>query len=84
MAMTQLPQITAVNGGKFWCADTFDTFRVKVFVPDCELPADIINYGSLPYTDFIRTQTLCQSGTMCDFRFVRHAKGEQWQCHTSV
>ena len=43
MAMTQLPQTTAVNGGKFWCADTFDTFRVKVFVPDCELPADIIN-----------------------------------------
>lgn len=22
--------------------------------------ADIINYGSLPYTDFIRTRTLCQ------------------------
>ena len=46
--------------------------------------SDIINYGSLPYTDFIRTQTLCQGGTMCDFRFVRHAKGEQWQRHTSV
>ena len=24
--------------------------------------ADIINYGSLPYTDFIRTKTLCQGG----------------------
>ena len=46
--------------------------------------SDIINYGSLPYTDFIRTQTLCQGGTMCDFRFVRHAKAEQWQRHTSV
>ena len=50
MAMTQLPQIAAVKGGKFCCADTFDTFRVKVFVPDCELPADIINYGfEAPY-----------------------------------
>ena len=34
--------------------------------------ADIINYGSLPYTDFIRTKTLCQGGNICDFRFVRH------------
>ncbi len=31
---------------------------------------DIIHYGSMPYTDFIRTQTLCQGGEMCDFRFV--------------
>ena len=35
--------------------------------------ADIINYGSLPYTDFIRTETLCRGGDVCDFRFVRHA-----------
>ena len=34
--------------------------------------ADIINYGNLPYTDFIRTKTLCQGGDVCDFRFVRH------------
>lgn len=34
--------------------------------------ADIINYGSLPYTDFIRTKTLCQGGDCCDFLFVRH------------
>ena len=34
--------------------------------------ADIINYGDLPYTDFIRTQTLCQGGKHCDFRFVHH------------
>jgi len=33
--------------------------------------ADIINYGSLPYTDFIRTKTLCQGGDCCDFLFVR-------------
>ena len=43
--------------------------------------ADIINYGSLPYTDFIRTQTLCQGGEMCDFRFVRHQTdaGDGWE-----
>ena len=46
--------------------------------------ADIINYGSLPYTDFIRTQTLCQGGDRCDFRFVRHRKGEQWQRSRSL
>ena len=42
--------------------------------------ADIINYGSPPYTDFIRTQTLCQGGKMCDFRFVRHQTdaGDGW------
>lgn len=43
--------------------------------------ADIINYGSLPYTDFVRTQTLCQGGDHCDFRFVRHATdaGDGWE-----
>ena len=34
--------------------------------------ADIINYGDLPYTDFIRTKTICHGGNECDFRFVRH------------
>ena len=34
--------------------------------------ADIINYGSLPYTDFVRTKTLCQGGDCCDFLFIRH------------
>ena len=43
--------------------------------------ADIINYGSLPYTDFIRTKTLCQGGDVCDFRFVRHDTdaGDGWE-----
>ena len=42
--------------------------------------ADIINYGALPYTDFIRTKTLCHGGEYCDFRFVRHDSdaGEGW------
>lgn len=48
--------------------------------------ADIINYGNLPYTDFIRTQTLCQGGDHCDFRFVRHATdaGDGWERSQSV
>ncbi|MCR5795057.1 MAG: L-2-amino-thiazoline-4-carboxylic acid hydrolase [Solobacterium sp.] len=48
--------------------------------------ADIINYGDLPYTDFIRTQTLCQGGNLCDFRFVRHKTdaGDGWQRSKSI
>jgi len=46
--------------------------------------ADIINYGNLPYTDFIRTQTLCQGGDKCDFCFIRHNKSEQWQRTQSI
>ena len=48
--------------------------------------ADIINYGSPPYTDFIRTKTLCQGGDVCDFRFVRHdtEAGEGWERSESV
>ena len=48
--------------------------------------ADIINYGSLPYTDFIRTETLCQGGRVCDFRFVRHAAdaGDGWERTKSI
>jgi len=48
--------------------------------------ADIINYGNLPYTDFIRTQTLCQGGDLCDFRFVRHSTdaGVGWERSKSI
>ena len=48
--------------------------------------ADIINYGKLPYTDFIRTQTLCQGGRVCDFRFVRHETddGDGWERSKSI
>ena len=34
--------------------------------------ADVINYGSLPYTDFRRTKTLCYGDDCCNFEFVRH------------
>lgn len=48
--------------------------------------ADIINYGNLPYTDFIRTQTLCQGGELCDFRFIRHQTdaGDDWNRTKSI
>lgn len=48
--------------------------------------ADVINYGSLPYTDFIRTETLCQGGDRCDFRFVRHETdaGDGWSRSESI
>ena len=48
--------------------------------------ADIINYGDLPYTDFIRTKTLCQGGDLCDFKFVRHKTdaGDGWERSNSI
>ncbi|MBQ9155882.1 MAG: L-2-amino-thiazoline-4-carboxylic acid hydrolase [Eubacterium sp.] len=48
--------------------------------------ADVINYGSLPYTDFIRTKTLCQGGDCCDFCFVRHETdaGDGWERSKSI
>ena len=48
--------------------------------------ADVINYGNLPYTDFIRTETLCQGGKLCNFRFVRHETdaGEGWERSQSI
>ena len=47
---------------------------------------NIINYGNLPYTDFIRTETLCQGGKLCDFRFVRHDTdaGDGWERSNSI
>ncbi len=48
--------------------------------------ADIINYGQLPFTDFIRTETLCQGGEQCDFLFVRHDTdaGDGWERFNSI
>ena len=48
--------------------------------------AGIINYGNLPFTDFIRTETLCQGGKRCDFRFVRHDTdaGDGWERTRSI
>ncbi len=48
--------------------------------------ADVINYGALPYTDFVRTETLCQGGKRCDFRFIRHDTdaGDGWNRTNSI
>lgn len=48
--------------------------------------ADVINYGNLPYTDFIRTKTICNGGDICDFRFVRHDTdaGNGWERSKSI
>ncbi len=48
--------------------------------------ADIINYGELHYTDFIRTKTLCQGGDYCDFKFVRYHTdaGNGWERTKSI
>ncbi len=48
--------------------------------------ADIINYGELHYTDFIRTNTLCQGGDVCDFKFIRHDTdaGDGWERSKSI
>ncbi len=48
--------------------------------------ADIINYGELPYTDFVRTKTLCHGGDVCDFRFIRHSTdaGDGWERTKSI
>lgn len=46
--------------------------------------SDIINYGNLHNIDFIRTRTLCQGGDCCDFRFVKHRRGEVWERTKSI
>ncbi len=48
--------------------------------------SDVINFGSLPYTDFRRTKTLCQGGDCCDFDFIRHETdaGNGWQRSESI
>lgn len=48
--------------------------------------ADVINYGKLPYTDFIRTKTICSGSDICDFRFVRHDTdaGDGWERSKSI
>ena len=42
--------------------------------------------GCLCYTDFIRTETLCQGGELCNFRFVRHETdaGDGWERSKSI
>lgn len=45
-----------------------------------------LEYGNLPYTDFIRTKTLCQGGDVCNFKFIRHQTnaGDGWERTKSI
>lgn len=45
---------------------------------------DIIVYGELARTDFIRTNTICREGEKCDFKFIRYKKGEKFIRSKSV
>lgn len=45
---------------------------------------DIIVYGDLARTDFVRTNTLCRGGEKCDFKFIRYKKDEQFERSKSV
>lgn len=40
---------------------------------------DILMYGTLPQIDFQRKGTLCYGDEICDFKFVRHPKGEPFE-----
>ena len=43
------PEVQLVSGGKIW-EHCFEKFIAKVYVPECELCTDIVNYGfQAPY-----------------------------------
>ena len=43
--MKEMPQIILLDdGSKIW-ENKFEKFQVKVYIPKCDLPTDIINYG---------------------------------------
>ncbi|MCR5505939.1 MAG: L-2-amino-thiazoline-4-carboxylic acid hydrolase [Bacilli bacterium] len=45
---------------------------------------DIIVYGELARTDFIRTKTINRGDEKCDFKFIRYKKGEEFKRSKSV
>lgn len=45
---------------------------------------DIIVYGELARTDFVRTNTICRGADKCDFKFIRYKKDEQFERTKSV
>ncbi len=45
---------------------------------------DIVAYGELARTDFIRTKTLNRGDDVCDFKFIRYQKDEQFTRSKSV
>ena len=48
--MDTMPQVKNFADGSNYWEQSFDTFSAKVYLPTCELPTDIINYGFMtPY-----------------------------------
>lgn len=45
---------------------------------------DIIVYGELERTDFIRTKTLSNGDDCCDFKFIRYKKNEKFERSKSI
>jgi len=48
--MKEKPTIIEIgNGGKYY-TKTFESFQVKVYIPKCDLPCDVVNFGFItPY-----------------------------------
>ncbi len=48
--MKEMPKVILLgDGSKMW-GNRFDKFEVKVYIPKCDLPVDVINYGFMtPY-----------------------------------
>lgn len=75
----------AVLFGKLSEKEKEDTLsRMATLIEEERDYEDKGNYGNLHNIDFIRTRTLCQGGDCCDFRFVRHKKGEVWERTNSI
>ena len=75
----------AVLFGKLSQKEKEDTLaRMATLIEEERDYEDKGNYGNLHNIDFIRTRTLCQGGDCCDFRFVRHKKGEVWERTKSI
>ena len=48
--MTNMPPLHLFDDGSKYREHTFDSFFAKIYLPSCNLPADIINYGFMtPY-----------------------------------
>ena len=60
------PQVREVVGGKIWNHE-FNSFKATVYVPNTELPEDVINFGfEAPY-NIIFTEEEMPEVEMIDF-----------------
>lgn len=79
---------TPENEFKFECnkciyKNIFSKYGLERFGPKfCH--NDLIVYGELPRTDFIRTKTISYGDDVCDFRFIRYKKNETFVRSKSI